>query len=156
MFGSTANRLALKGSDIDLLVIDKKTKLDVLYNRVFNLLKEQKIFEYVVPLSQATVPIIKILHKETGINLDIVFNREDGLQGLAIVIKFITVYPELKPLYFVLKAFLKYRKLDQTYTGGISSFMLVNMIVFYLQNKYKIYLKELGDKDSLNIGLYLH
>jgi uncharacterized protein YlxP (DUF503 family) len=34
--------------------------------------------------------------------------------------------------------------------------MLVNMIVFYLKNKYNIYLKELGDKDSLSIGLYLH
>lgn len=40
-------------------------------------------------------------------------------------------------MYFVLKSFLKYKNIDKTFTGGISSFLLVNMIVFYLQCQYK-------------------
>ena len=42
-------------------------------------------------------------------------------------------FPELRPLYFILKIFLKERDgLDQTIGGGICSFMLLNMITFYL------------------------
>ena len=42
-------------------------------------------------------------------------------------------FPELRPLYFVLKAFLRERNyLDQTISGGVCSYMLLNMITYYL------------------------
>lgn len=52
-------------------------------------------------------------------------------------------YPEIRPLYFILKVFLKERDgLDQTIGGGICSFLLLNMITFYLQTHYKICLRS--------------
>ena len=42
-------------------------------------------------------------------------------------------FPEFKYLVFVFKCFLRIRGLGETYTGGIGSFLLFCMILFYLQ-----------------------
>ena len=64
--------------------------------------------------------------------MDIVVNREDGLKGLSLVSKLLESFKELRPMYFVIKAFLKYKNLHKPYKGGIGSFTLINMIVCYL------------------------
>ena len=69
--------------------------------------------------------------------MDIVMNRDDGLKGLSLVTSLIDAFPELRAIYFVVKAFLKYKNLHKPYTGGIGSFVLINMIAFYLQMHYK-------------------
>ena len=69
--------------------------------------------------------------------MDIVINREDGLKGLSLVMTMIELFPELRPIYFVIKAFLKYKNMHKPYKGGIGSFVLINMIVAYLQSHYK-------------------
>lgn len=70
--------------------------------------------------------------------MDIVINRDDGLKGLSLVMTMLDHFPELKPMYFILKAFLKYKNLHKPYKGGIGSFVLINMIVVYLQTHYKM------------------
>ena len=69
--------------------------------------------------------------------MDIVMNRDDGLKGLSLVTTLLNEFAELRPMYFVLKAFLKYKTLHKPYTGGIGSFVLINMITAYLQMHYK-------------------
>jgi non-canonical poly(A) RNA polymerase PAPD5/7 len=138
MFGSSANRLALGSSDIDMLVYDPKISLNELFRKTFLTLVSHDMFEYVQQITTSRVPIIKLLHKETDINFDISFNNEDALRGLAVVMKIQEAYPELRPLFFVIKAFLKDRGLHEPFTGGIGSFTLVNMIVYYLQSQYKL------------------
>ena len=105
MFGSTANRLALRGSDIDVLVINDKVRF--LYDEIAKLMIESPIFDEVDDIRDAEVPIINAVHKKTGIKIDMVINRMDGLQGLAIVTKFLVHFPELRYIYFVIKSFLK-------------------------------------------------
>jgi non-canonical poly(A) RNA polymerase PAPD5/7 len=39
----------------------------------------------------------------------------------------------IKPLIYVLKYCLRQRKLNDTYTGGISSFLLFNLLFSYIQ-----------------------
>jgi non-canonical poly(A) RNA polymerase PAPD5/7 len=51
-------------------------------------------------------------------------------------------YAELKPLLVVLKCFLKSRQLNETYTGGVSSFLLTIMVVSHLQRQYKRFPKQ--------------
>lgn len=86
----------------------------------------------------AAVPILKLKDNKTGICADIAFNRDDGIHGTMVVVSCVLMFPELRPLYFVLKAFLRERGLDSTRTGGVCSFMLINMIVYFLQTQYKI------------------
>ena len=46
-------------------------------------------------------------------------------------------YPEFKYLVFVFKCMLKIRNLGETYTGGIGSFLLFCMILFYLYEVHR-------------------
>jgi non-canonical poly(A) RNA polymerase PAPD5/7 len=39
----------------------------------------------------------------------------------------------MRPLIYVLKYFLRQRKLNESYTGGISSFLLFNLLFAYIQ-----------------------
>ena len=84
------------------------------------------------------VPILKLKDAETNLQADICFNREDSFKGVISALHMQISFPELRPLYFVLKAFLRERNyLDQTISGGVCSYMLLNMIVYYLQSHYK-------------------
>lgn len=138
MFGSTANRLAFPGSDIDLLLMGDNYAFGDLFKAIELIMLNSGEFEYVDAISTAQVPIIQAMHKKTDISMDIVINREDGLRGLSLVSTMLEEYVELRPIYFVLKAFLKYKNLHKPYKGGIGSFVLVNMIVVYLQTHYKL------------------
>jgi DNA polymerase sigma len=85
MFGSTANRLAFPGSDIDVLVVENSISFDRLYNDVHQILYQSGEFEYVEAIRSTTVPVIQASHQKTGISMDIVINAEDGLKGLSLV-----------------------------------------------------------------------
>lgn len=132
MFGSTANGFALRGSDIDMLVFYPAVKSHQLTEKIHERLIKVKAFEYVERV-YASVPILKLKDNKTGLCADIAFNRDDGIQGCLITMFASLMFVELRPLYFVLKAFLRERRLDQTRSGGVCSFMLINMIVYFLQ-----------------------
>eukprot|EP00347_Sterkiella_histriomuscorum_P015534 403356668 len=137
MFGSTANRLAFAGSDIDVLIMNDDYGYSNLYNHVLQIIVESREFDDIDDIRNTAVPIIQAKHIKTGICVDLVMNRDDGLKGLSLVTTLIKEFPELRPMYFVIKAFLKNKNLHKPYTGGIGSFVLINMITFYLQTHYK-------------------
>jgi DNA polymerase sigma len=138
LFGSTGGNLAIRGSDIDIAVIDEKVPFHKLFYTCSQLLCQDDSYSYVEKLSFATVPILKLKDKTTGISADMTFNRPDSYKGVHCALGMQIQFPELRPLYFVLKVFLHERaSLDQTYCGGVCSFMLLNMITFYLQHHYK-------------------
>lgn len=131
MFGSTASCFALRGSDMDILVFCPDVKFTQLVTKVHDRLVKVKAFEYAEKI-QASVPILKIKDNKTNICVDVAFNRDDGVLGTMISVVAQQLFPELRPLYYVLKAFLRERNLDQTRKGGVCSFMLINMIIYYL------------------------
>lgn len=138
MFGSAAAYLAIKGSDIDVVVIDKSVTLNKLFFDTFERLSKISRFKDSVEKIICAVPIVKLKCRKTGLSCDITFNREDCYKGVATSLALQAQYPELRPLYFVLKVFLRERgSLDKTKKGGVCSFMLLNLIVSYLQTSYK-------------------
>ena len=50
----------------------------------------------------------------------------------------------------MLKAFLKSRELNETYSGGVGSFLLTMLVTSYLQRKYKE-----GGTDKMDLGRHL-
>ena len=82
LFGSTGANLAIKGSDIDIAVIDKKVPFGKLFHTSHHLLLQEPSFAFVEMLSCATVPIIKLKDKKSSIFADITFNREDSFRGV--------------------------------------------------------------------------
>lgn len=82
--------------------------------------------------------------------MDISFNRTNGIYSVKLVKFLQKKYPELKPLILILKAFLKSRDLNETYSGGVGSFLLTMLVASYLQRKYK-----LGGTDKMDLGYHL-
>ena len=57
----------------------------------------------------------------------------NGLNNVAMIKAYGKTYPFLPPLFLVLKQFLVCRDLNEVYTGGVSSYALILMIVSFLQ-----------------------
>lgn len=86
-----------------------------------------------VPIVSAKVPILKIREKETGVHMDISFNSLEGFKAIETVKLLQGVYPPLRPLVLVLKEFLRERRLNETFAGGIGSFLIVILVLSFLQ-----------------------
>ncbi len=97
----------------------------------------------------AKVPILKITEKATKIPMDICFNMLDGCKAIEPIKALLKKYPPLKPLVLVIKTFLRERKLNETYRGGIGSFLLIVMVVAFLQYQCKDKGRSLKD---MNLG----
>ncbi len=82
--------------------------------------------------------------------MDLSFNRENGVYCVKLVRQLLRKYPELKPLLMVVKCFLRSRNLNETYHGGVSSFLLTMMVTSYLQRCYKE-----GGTDNIDLGKHL-
>jgi len=132
VFGSCASGLNLPKSDIDLLVYNPDVKDLTMLNKLSNTLYKAGICKSIEALKHTKVPLIKLVDKKTGINLDISFNRTNGIYCVKLVKYLQKKYPELRPLILVLKSFLKSRKLNETYHGGVGSFLLTMMVTSYL------------------------
>ena len=109
VFGSCATGLNLPNSDIDLLVYLPDVKEANMINKLTNQLLKSGICKSIDPLKHAKVPIIKLQDRETSVNVDISFNRTNGIYCVKLVKHLLKKYPELKPLLIVLKCFLKSR-----------------------------------------------
>ena len=138
VFGSCASGLNLPHSDIDLLVYNPEAKELTMLNKLCNTLVKQIEVASIEPLKFTKVPLIKLQEKHTKINVDISFNRTNGIYCVKLVKFLMKKYPELKPLIIILKAFLKSRELNETFHGGVGSFLLTMMVTSYLQRAYKL------------------
>ena len=56
----------------------------------------------------------------------------------------------MRPLLLVLKCFLKSRQLNETYHGGVSSFLLSMLVTSHLQRQYKK-----GNTENIDLGKHL-
>ena len=119
-------------------------------NKLSNSLLKSGICKSLEPLKFTKVPLIKLQDKLTNINVDISFNRTNGVYCVKLVKFLQKKYPELRPMILVLKAFLKSRELNETYSGGVGSFLLTMLVTSYLQRKYKE-----GGTDKMDLGRHL-
>jgi DNA polymerase sigma len=154
VFGSFAVGLGVPGSDVDLVVCD----VQELYQhqmqgassaeisrghikRIATHLGTQSWIKQAKPVS-AAIPIVKcnVSFSEAGaggIALDVSLDGPShrGVATCALVRRMITNYDELVPLVRVLKQWLLGLGLNDPYTGGLSSWGLVLMVVSFLQQQ---------------------
>lgn len=138
MFGSTAAMLYLPKSDIDVVVfLPKQISNDFKNAKKLHKLMSQISWVKFCECIGAKVPIVKLEDKETALFMDISFSRANGVAALSFIKKYLILYPELKYLLVIIKAFLKTRDLNETFHGGMSSFVLTLLIISYLQESRK-------------------
>ncbi|KAK1880630.1 Terminal nucleotidyltransferase 4A [Dissostichus eleginoides] len=133
IFGSFSTGLYLPTSDIDLVVFGKWDRPPL--QDLEQALRKHNVagpFSIKV-LEKATVPIIKLTDRETEVKVDISFNMETGVKAASFIKDYVKMYPVLPYLIFVLKQFLLQRDLNEVFTGGISSYSLILMVISFLQ-----------------------
>ncbi|KAK5911459.1 hypothetical protein CgunFtcFv8_005630 [Champsocephalus gunnari] len=133
IFGSFSTGLYLPTSDIDLVVFGKWDRPPL--QDLEQALRKHNVAEpfSIKVLDKATVPIIKLTDQETEVKVDISFNVETGVKAASFIKGYVKMYPVLPYLIFVLKQFLLQRDLNEVFTGGISSYSLILMVISFLQ-----------------------
>uniref|UniRef100_A0A8D0AKH9 Terminal nucleotidyltransferase 4A n=1 Tax=Sander lucioperca TaxID=283035 RepID=A0A8D0AKH9_SANLU len=119
--------------DIDLVVFGKWERPPL--QELEQALRKHNVAEpfSIKVLDKATVPIIKLTDQETEVKVDISFNVETGVRAASFIKDYVKMYPVLPYLIFVLKQFLLQRDLNEVFTGGISSYSLILMVISFLQ-----------------------
>ncbi|CAJ2655533.1 unnamed protein product [Trifolium pratense] len=95
---------------------------------------------------------IYALKDSKSVRVDISFKSPShtGLQTTGMVKELTEQFPAATPLALVLKQFLADRSLDQSYSGGLSSYCLVLLIIRFLQHEH-----HLGRPINQNYGSLL-
>lgn len=136
VFGSYATDMYLPGSDIDMVVTSEDgesyTTRSALY-QLLSHLKQTGLGTKVEPLAHTRVPIIKFVDPHTGLNIDLLFERRNGIEAAETIRKWIEVTPGLRELSLVVKQFLASRRLNNVHLGGLGGYATICLVYLYLQ-----------------------
>lgn len=81
------------------------------------------------------------------------FNKLDGLYQVNEVLKSFKIYPEIRHLIFLIKIFLRQRDLNNTYMGGVGSFLLFCMILAFLRDYKRKIIENRGAEELKTVLL---
>mmetsp|Transcript_45476 Transcript_45476/g.146413 ORF Transcript_45476/g.146413 Transcript_45476/m.146413 type:complete len:296 (+) Transcript_45476:62-949(+) len=128
-FGSYATGLCLPSSDVDLAVFG--TGFESKVQQVAGLRQIEKALhragwraEEVEVIGSAKVPIVKYVDGPSGLSVDLCLEQQDGIRSSALATKAARQFPPFRPLVLLLKRYLSSRGLNDTFTGGVGSFLL--------------------------------
>lgn len=155
-FGSFETQLYLPSSDLDCCVVETSVFVPSCLYLLRDQLNRANIALKLDVIPGTKVPILKYVDSLTKFNVDISFNSTNGIETAEIVKSFVES-PKLgsitRVLLLLVKQFLVQRHLNEVYTGGLSSYALICMIVSFLRLHPKI---QTGEIDPLkNIGVLL-
>jgi len=142
VFGSFVTKLYLPHADIDLVVVQPNVPNNSILHKLAKVLMKRTDYSGIQVIKSAKVPLIKIVDKANSLNFDISFNKIDGVNQIREVEKGLKYYPEMKYLVLILKLLLKQRDLNETYTGGVGSFLLFCLILTYLREFRRKYIDD--------------
>eukprot|EP00629_Pelagomonadales_sp_RCC1024_P011862 CAMPEP_0119281306 /NCGR_PEP_ID=MMETSP1329-20130426/24458_1 /TAXON_ID=114041 /ORGANISM="Genus nov. species nov., Strain RCC1024" /LENGTH=391 /DNA_ID=CAMNT_0007281915 /DNA_START=104 /DNA_END=1275 /DNA_ORIENTATION=+ len=152
VFGSSLTRLELPSSDVDVCVFGASGARRI--RELANELEGRRLCRTIERVESARIPLVKYRDRETGFEVDVSFDVEGGMRTAAIVKGFLRELPPLRPLVLVLKFFLAQRALNETFLGGVGSFMLQLMVVSFLQMRHRTD-RATGLASAPNLGALL-
>lgn len=156
LYGSRSTGLCLPDSDIDF-VINKENNINNYNNNLelffLHLDKYKYVYEKIFKINDlkfikhTKVPIIKMLMIRDNYNfsVDISMNSHQGIECINYITIKLKEYESLGPLTLALKNIFKKAKLNDPYLGGLSSYGIILLIIYFL--KYK---KNQGEDISKN------
>ena len=129
MFGSSKSGLALPTSDVDVCVGSSAgtgmSEVDEL-ERIGNRLKEAGIVADVAVVARAKIPILRFVETQSQLPFDL--NVQSGIAlSESWTQDALQHHSSLRCVVLALKVLLKQRALNDTYTGGVGSYLLLVM-----------------------------
>ncbi|KAI5966199.1 TRF5 [Candida pseudojiufengensis] len=155
VFGSCATDLYLPGSDIDLVIISDTGDYEN-RSRLYQLssfLKAKKLADKVEVIASAKVPIIKFVDPLSNLNIDISFERKNGIDAAKRIRKWLNSTPGLRELVLVIKQFLRSRKLNNVHVGGLGGYATIIMCYHFIKLHPKIATNSMNALDNLGVLL---
>lgn len=140
-FGSYSTGIWLPSSDVDLVILNvvkvNDSKLTAIYLRELAKVLEKKPWvDSLLVLETAKVPVLKLVSAGTSVPIDITFESaatHSGLLARDLIKRYADTMPELYPLAILFKQLLRERDLNDAYTGGLSSYSVVLMLIHFSQ-----------------------
>jgi non-canonical poly(A) RNA polymerase PAPD5/7 len=137
VFGSFGLGVYLESGDVDLVLELPENSQAHPLSRIKSEFLRKDFVSFIEVIDGASVPIVKFDAKEEQISGDICVNNMSGVHALEFFREKLAQFPCMKFLLLVLKQFVKSRNLNETFHGGIGSFLLQNMLLAFLQGFYK-------------------
>ena len=134
VFGSRALGLVLPTSDWDIVccgVVGTRANMA----RIAGEMSTRGVARRTEVIDSARVPIVKVWEAASGICVDISFESAaaSARSSRGVMLDLMARFPPARPLALVLKYFLLQRGLNDTFTGGIGSYLLVLLSVAVVQ-----------------------
>ncbi|KAI1317217.1 hypothetical protein EDD11_008809 [Mortierella claussenii] len=139
-FGSSGNGLALANADMDVCVFlkakegeDEVSPVEFV-ERIGDRLEEDSEFENILQLKRARVPIVKLNHIN-GIACDIGYQNDLAIWNTRLLRAYCKIDGRLRDMVVVVKTWAKRRKINNPYTGSLSSYAYVLLVIHVLQRR---------------------
>ncbi|KAG7395891.1 hypothetical protein PHYBOEH_003055 [Phytophthora boehmeriae] len=143
IYGSNYTRLALPMSDIDCVLVSRSLAGEQPLAILEALAAEVERHPWTKQLDllgNAKIPVLKMTYSfdpaERDVLLDLTCGHSVGHSGLGardLIYSFQAEMPALRPLVLILKSHLVDNGLNSAFTGGISSYVLVILVIRFLQ-----------------------
>jgi len=137
LFGSRKTQLHLPTSDIDVSIIgineDDLHEGVNPYYKLAGYLEKEGFCEKQKVVSSAAVPIIKLTESKFKYKIDVALGVTDGRDNTQLMLTYIQKYPVLASIVVIVKQFLRQRKLNKPFTGGMGSYLLTVLTIFFLK-----------------------
>ena len=169
IYGSRETGLCLPWSDIDAVISFSENEYLQPLNNLYLYLKNNFSFVDIKYIENTQIPLIKVVTSNEFQNMSLDISLElpehHGAECVSYIKEKIKEYDVLSPLTFALKTIFQKAKINDPYTGGLSSYGIILLIIYFLKLKQNegedISLKNLGklfyelllfygNKDSIN------
>lgn len=151
VFGSCATDLYLPGSDIDMVIVSSSGDYEE-RSRLYQLssyLRSQQLAKNMEVIAKAKVPIIKFIDPQTGIHIDISFEKTNGIIAAKKIRKWLEDTPGLRELVLIVKQFLRSRKLNNVHVGGLGGYATIILCYHFLKLHPRIATDTMSTLDNL-------
>eukprot|EP00611_Tribonema_gayanum_P022495 TRINITY_DN451_c0_g1_i7.p1 TRINITY_DN451_c0_g1~~TRINITY_DN451_c0_g1_i7.p1 ORF type:complete len:340 (-),score=51.74 TRINITY_DN451_c0_g1_i7:988-2007(-) len=142
VFGSHLTKLLVPSSDLDLVIMNAPSNAIHLLSRDLRRRSNTGEIESLEVIGKAKVPIIKFVYVPPGgtakLNCDICFNQTSGINTGRQTVALLSEYEPARPLALVMKHYLAQRKHNETYQGGVGSFLLQLMAISSVQTQWNL------------------
>ncbi len=139
LYGSYCTGLCLPWSDIDTVITCESGQTDEYFlNRLYYKLTNKPWVREHKYIENTAIPIIKLISNDKfNFHIDISEESEKhfGLKTVKLVQSYLEAYSVLKPIILALKTLLNNGNLNNPYTGGLSSYGLILMVVSFIQSE---------------------
>lgn len=147
-FGSQVSGLALSTSDIDVRLYDKehefslgapkmklRREINAHITRLGDDFRENPDY-ILVRTRQARYPLLSMLHRETGLDIQIVACN-DTSRSSKLIKEYLVELPYLYANYTLIRSMFDIRGLADVYRGGLGSYSLIMMIMAAMRSQSK-------------------